>query len=249
MLYRILVSLVLFFIMGEVTGDSAHAVENSGMFSLNLPAGGSVTGRLMQILMLLTVLTLAPSLLIMITCFTRIVVVLAFMRSALGLQQSPPNVILISLALFLTFFVMQPSLEQMYNEAVLPLIEERIDEKQAFKNGVAPFHKFMRSQVRAQDLQLFTELAHLPALGEPEDIPLRILLPAFLITELRRAFEIGFLLFLPFLVIDLVVSSILMAMGMMMLPPVTIALPIKLIFFVLMDGWYMLCGSLVRSFH
>lgn len=216
--------------------------------SLDLGDGGTVTGQLVRLVLLITVLSLAPSILVMITSFTRIVVVLAFLRSALGLQQTPPNAVLISLALFVTGFVMAPTLEQAWREGMAPLIEEQIDELDAFERAVAPFRRFMLAQVRAKDLELFLDIGDMPELEGPEDTPLRALIPAFMISELRRAFEIGFLIYVPFLVIDMVIASILMSMGMMMLPPVLISLPFKLIFFVLVDGWYLVVGSLVESF-
>jgi len=213
------------------------------------PASGSATGRIIQLLLLLTVLSLAPAILITVTSFTRIIVVLSFLRNALGTQTTPPNFVLVSLALFLTGFVMAPTLQTAYNNGIAPLIAEKITEQQAFDATAAPLHDFMMHNVRDQDLQLFAGMAKVDtAVGSPKDVPLRILIPAFMISELRRAFEIGFLLFLPFLIIDLVVASILMSMGMMMLPPVTISLPFKLIFFVLVDGWYLVAGSLVQSF-
>jgi flagellar biosynthetic protein FliP len=217
--------------------------------TLDLGGGGSATGRIVQLLMLLTVLSLAPAILVTVTSFTRIIVVLSFLRNALGTQQTPPNFVLVSLALFLTGFVMAPTLQTAYDNGIAPLIAERITEQQAFERTAAPLHDFMLHNMRDQDLQLFAGMAKVDtAVGEPKDIPLRVVVPAFMISELRRAFEIGFLLFLPFLIIDLVIASILMSMGMMMLPPVTISLPFKLIFFVLVDGWYLVAGSLVQSF-
>jgi flagellar biosynthesis protein FliP len=216
--------------------------------TLDLGEGGSSTGRLVQLLVLLTVLSLAPAILVTVTSFTRIIVVLSFLRNALGTQQTPPNIVLVSLALFLTGFVMEPTLEASYQNGIAPLMENKITDEQAFDRGVAPLHDFMVDHVRSQDLQLFSDMAKLAPVATPKDIPLRVIVPAFMVSELRRAFEIGFLLFLPFLVIDLVVASILMSMGMMMLPPVTISLPFKLIFFVLVDGWYLVAGSLVQSF-
>jgi flagellar biosynthetic protein FliP len=216
--------------------------------TLDLGDAGSSTGRIVQMLVLLTVLSLAPAILVTVTSFTRIIVVLSFLRNALGIQQTPPNIVLISLALFLTGFVMAPTLEKSYNDGIAPLIAEKISETEAFTLAAAPLHAFMSAQVRKQDLQLFVGMAKLDPVAEAKDVPFRVLVPAFMISELRRAFEIGFLLFLPFLVIDLVVSSVLMSMGMMMLPPVTISLPFKLIFFVLVDGWYLVAGSLVQSF-
>jgi flagellar biosynthetic protein FliP len=209
---------------------------------------GESTGRIVQIIALITVLSLAPSILVMVTSFTRIVIVLSLLRSAIGLQQTPPNSVLVSLALFLTLFIMTPTLQAAWDTAVHPLIEEKITEEEAFKNVGKPFHVFMLSQVREQDLKLFMDLGKIPAVATLEDTPFRVLIPAFMISELKRAFEIGFLIFIPFIIIDMVVASILMSMGMMMLPPVMLSLPFKLIFFVLIDGWYLLSGSLVRSF-
>ena len=210
--------------------------------------GGSTTSRIIQLVALITVLSLAPSILVMMTSFTRIVVVLSFLRSALGIQQTPPNSVLISLALFLTLFIMMPTLELVYDEAIEPLIAEDIDELEALDKATSPVRDFMLGHVREQDLALFLDLSDSGPLAAPEDTPMRALIPAFMISELRRAFEIGFLLFLPFLIIDMVVASVLMSMGMMMLPPILIALPFKLIFFVLVDGWYLVAGSLVQSF-
>ena len=216
--------------------------------SIDLGEGGTLTGRLIQLIALITVLTLAPSILVVITSFTRIVVVLSLLRSAIGVQQTPPNTVMISLALFLTLFVMQPALEKSYTEGIVPLIEERIDEAEAFERASAPFREFMLRHAREKDLMLFMDLARAAPVATPAETPLRVLVPAFMVGELKRAFEIGFLLFIPFLVIDMVVASVLMSMGMMMLPPVMIALPFKLIFFVLVDGWNLVAGSLVKSF-
>jgi flagellar biosynthesis protein FliP len=217
--------------------------------SLDLADGGpSATGRIVQLLALLTVLSLAPSILVMVTSFTRIIVVLSFLRTALGIQQTPPNQVLISLALFLTFFVMTPTLEKAYDDGIRPLIEGRIDEMQAFERAAQPVRVFMSEHVREQELALFAEMAHLQAPPAGAEAPLRVLIPAFMVSELRRAFEIGFLIFVPFLIIDMVVASVLMSMGMMMLPPVVVALPFKIIFFVLVDGWSLVVASLVRSF-
>ena len=219
--------------------------------SLSLDLGGgeaSATGRIVQIIALLTILSIAPSILVMVTAFTRIIVVLSFLRNAMGVQQTPPNAVLISLALFLTGFIMAPTLEQSYRDGIAPLMENRINEEEAFKRSVAPVHKFMMTHVREQDLNLFLNVARSPPAATAEETPLRSLIPAFMISELRRAFEIGFLLFVPFLIIDLVVASVLMSMGMMMLPPVMISLPFKLIFFVLVDGWYLVAGSLIQSY-
>ena len=210
---------------------------------------GTVSGRIVQMLALLTVLSLAPSILIMMTSFTRIVVVLSFLRTAMGIQQTPPNTVMISLALFLTFFIMSPTLKAAYDNGITPLLNAEIDEIQAFDRTVAPFHDFMMKHVRETDLKLFVELSGEGPFETEAEIPLQVLIPAFMISELRRAFEIGFMLFLPFVIIDMVVASILMSMGMMMLPPVMISLPFKIIFFVLVDGWYLICGSLIQSFN
>jgi flagellar biosynthesis protein FliP len=211
--------------------------------------GGSSTGHIVQLLMLLTVLSLAPAILITVTSFTRIVVVLSFLRNALGTQTVPPSIVRVSLALFLTGFVMAPTLQSSYDNGIAPLMADKITEQQAFDRTAAPIHDFMMAHVREQDLDLFAGMAKVDTKAtDAKDVPLRVVVPAFMISELRRAFEIGFLLFLPFLIIDIVVASILMSMGMMMLPPVTISLPFKLIFFVLVDGWYLVAGSLVQSF-
>ena len=218
--------------------------------SFNLDLGGdSTTGRVVQLVLLLTVLSLAPSIIVMLTSFTRIVVVLALLRSALGTQQAPPNTVLVSLALFLTAFVMAPTLERAYQDGIAPLVAEQIDEAEAFERVMGPIREFMLANVREQDLVLFIDIAEAENVTTPEDAPLQALIPAFMISELRRAFEIGFLLFVPFIIIDMVVASVLMSMGMMMLPPVMISLPFKLVFFVLVDGWYLVAGSLVESFR
>ncbi len=201
-----------------------------------------------QIMLLLTVLSLAPAILVMMTSFTRIVVVLSFLRQALGTPQSPPNQVLISLALFLTFFVMSPVWQKINTEALQPYLEQRLTQADALEKGTAPLRAFMLRQVREKDLALFVEMSKMPLPNEPANVPTYVLIPAFMISELRTAFQIGFLIYLPFIVIDFVVASILMAMGMMMIPPMLIALPFKLILFVLADGWYLLVGSLVRSF-
>jgi flagellar biosynthetic protein FliP len=205
------------------------------------------TGRIVQLIALTTVLSLAPSILIMMTSFTRIVIVLSFLRTAIGIQQTPPNTVMISLALFLTFFIMTPTLSDAYRNGVQPLINEEISEMEAFEQTAEPFKRFMLRHVRSSDLELFMNISD-TRITEAMDTPLQVLIPAFMISELRRAFEIGFMLFLPFLIIDMVTASILMSMGMMMLPPIMISLPFKIIFFVMVDGWYLIAGSLVQSF-
>jgi flagellar biosynthetic protein FliP len=217
--------------------------------NINLGTGAGLTDRVVQLIGLMTVLSLAPSIVIMTTSFVRIVVVLSLLRTALGLQQSPPNAVIISLSLFLTAIVMGPTLERSYAEGVKPLLDHKMELPQAFDAAGAPLKQFMLTQVAPDDLGLFVRLSRIPKPAHAMDTPIRVVTPAFMISELKRAFEIGFLLFVPFLVIDLVVASILMSMGMMMLPPVTVSLPFKLIFFVLVDGWRLVCGSLVQSFH
>ena len=216
--------------------------------TLDFGQGGQATGRIVQLIALLTVITLAPSILVMMTSFVRIVIVLSLLRVALGTQGTPPNTVIISLALFMTFFIMQPTLQQVWDKGLAPLISESITEEQAFERSIEPIHAFMMRHVRDKDLNLFMQIANAPKVAQEKETPLRALIPAYMISELRRAFEIGFLLFVPFLIIDMVVASVLMSMGMMMLPPVMISLPFKLIFFVLVDGWYLVVGSLVKSF-
>jgi flagellar biosynthetic protein FliP len=221
--------------------------------SIDLGQGG-ITMRALQLVALITVLSLAPSILVMVTSFTRIVVVLSLLRTALGTQSAPPNAVIISLSLFLTAFVMAPTFTAAYQAGIAPLVAGQIQPQEAFTRAAGPFRTFMLAHVREKDLAMFVDLARgsgpnaRPAPAGPQDIALSTLIPAFMISELRRAFEIGFLLFVPFLVIDLVVASVLMSMGMMMLPPALVSLPFKLIFFVLVDGWSLVAGSLVRSY-
>ena len=216
--------------------------------SVNFGQGGGLTERVIQMIALLTVLSLAPSILVMMTSFTRIVVVLSLLRTALGTATAPPNAVIVSLALFLTAFVMGPALQSAYDTGIRPLVANEITAEQAFERGTVPLRAFMQKNVREKDLKLFVDMAKLPEPATPDDLSLRVLVPAFMISELKRAFEIGFLLFVPFLIIDLVVASVLMSMGMMMLPPVVVSLPFKLIFFVLVDGWSLVAGSLVQSY-
>ncbi len=215
--------------------------------TLDLGEGGGLSSRIVQLVLLMTVLSLAPSILIMMTSFIRIVVVLSLLRTAIGMQQSPPNPVIMSLALFLTAFVMAPTFTQAYNAGIAPLMKEEMPIEQALPAAAAPLKEFMLTQTREKDLALFFDLAKVKP-ETPESAPLHIVTPAFMISELRRAFEIGFMIFIPFLIIDMVISSILMAMGMLMLPPIVISLPFKLIFFVLIDGWRLVAGSLVQSF-
>lgn len=230
--------------------------EDAAAQSLNLrdliPSGqGSAGGRIIQFGALLSVLSVAPGILVTVTCFTRIIIALSFLRSGLGLPSTPSNIVLISLALFMTAFVMGPTFEKMWNDGMQPLIENKLDEREAYQKLIKPLREFMQGSVREKDLLLFEELAsrHGGARSADPALPdLRVLVPAFMVSELRRGFEIGFLILLPFLVVDLVVATLVMSMGMMMLPPTAISLPFKILFFVLIDGWNLLAGGLIRSF-
>jgi flagellar biosynthetic protein FliP len=227
-----------------------EAVAVGPSVSIDLGADGAKhTAVVIQILILLTVLSLAPALFIMVTSFTRIVIVLSFLRQALGTPTVPPNQVLLSLALFLTMFIMAPVGQAVYNNALQPLIAEQISYEDAWKKGIEPVRSFMLRQVREKDLELFIKLSHMPKPDRVDDVPTQAIIPAFILSELRIAFQIGFLIYIPFLIIDMVVASILMSMGMMLLPPVVISLPFKLILFVLADGWYLVVGSMLRSFQ
>jgi flagellar biosynthetic protein FliP len=238
-------ALLLTFALLLASAGSVTAQDISVNFGNN---GTGVTERVVQLVALITILSLAPAILVMVTSFTRIVVVLSLLRTAIGLQTAPPNAVVVSLALFLTAFVMGPAFQTAYDTAVKPVIAGEMQPQQAFEKAAEPFRAFMLKNVREKDLALFIDLSREAKPETPEATSLRILVPAFMISELRRAFEIGFLLFVPFLVIDLVIASVLMSMGMMMLPPVIVSLPFKLIFFVLVDGWSLVAGSLVQSF-
>jgi len=236
-------------LIATVTALAFPAVALAQAINVNLGTGAGLTERVVQLMGLLTVLSLAPSIVIMTTSFVRIVVVLSLLRTAIGLQQSPPNAVVISLSLFLTAIVMGPTLQRSYDEGVKPLFDQQMELPAAFDAAGAPLKTFMLQQVDRDDLALFIRLSKIPVPQKAQDTPIRVVTPAFMISELKRAFEIGFLLFIPFLVIDLVVASVLMSMGMMMLPPAVVSLPFKLIFFVLVDGWRLVCGSLVESFQ
>ena len=203
----------------------------------------------MKIVGLLTVLTLAPSILLMMTSFTRIIVIMGFVRQAIGTMTLPPNQVLIGLSMFLTMFIMGPILDKAYNEAYLPYTEKKISFEKALEKVQKPMRQFMLSETRQEDLAVFFNIAKIEKPNGPEDVPFRVLIPAFMISELKTAFQIGFMIYLPFLVIDMVISSILMAMGMMMLPPTVVSLPFKLVLFVLVDGWQLIVSSVVRSFQ
>ncbi|MBD9373858.1 flagellar type III secretion system pore protein FliP [Rhizobium sp. ARZ01] len=218
---------------------------------LNTPIDGSVASWIIRSFGLLTVLSVAPGILIMVTSFPRFVIAFAILRSGMGLSTTPSNMILVSLALFMTFYVMMPTFDRAWENGVEPLLANQIDETEAAKRVAEPFREFMTANTRDKDMDLFISLAEERGLTVVEDgkVDLRAVVPAFMISEIRRGFEIGFLVVLPFLVIDLIVATITMAMGMMMLPPTSISLPFKILFFVLIDGWNLLVGSLVRSFH
>lgn len=218
---------------------------------LQLNIAGAQSGDLaipLKILILLTLLTFIPAILMAMTSFVRIVVVLSLLRQALGTQQMPPNQVLIGLALFLTFFIMQPVGTQIHQQVIQPFLAEQINTETALQKALVPLRGFMLAQTREKDLQLFIQLGKYPRPATPDDVPIAALMPAFVISELKTGFEIGFLLYMPFLILDLVVSSILLSMGMMMLPPVLISLPFKIMLFVLVDGWNLIVGSLARSF-
>ena len=204
---------------------------------------------ILQILILLTVLSIAPALLLMLTSFTRLVVVFSILRHAIGTQQTPPNQVLISLALFLTMFIMAPTFQRVYEEALIPYFNKQIDEKELFERAVQPFKEFMFKNTREKDLALFVKLRNEERPKTPDDVSIFTLIPAFMISELKTAFQIGFLLYIPFLIIDVIVSSVLISMGILMLPPMMISLPIKLLLFVLVDGWNLLVVSLIKSFY
>ncbi len=216
--------------------------------TLDLGDKNSTTGRIVQLLILMTVLSLAPAIALMVTSFTRIVIVLSILRRALGTNTAPPNIVMTSLAIFMTAFIMGPVFQSAWDSGIKPMIDGKVTEQVAFERTMVPFHGFMMNHVRDKDLDLFMNLSKTEKVATPADTPLQVLIPAFMISELRRAFEIGFLIYIPFIIIDMVIASVLMSMGMMMLPPMMLALPFKLIFFVLVDGWYVLIGSLVQSF-
>jgi flagellar biosynthetic protein FliP len=237
---------------GNTTSDS-NVSGNIGPFQFNLDTGSEEGGLAptLQMMLVLTLISLAPSILIMVTSFTRIIIVLHFVRSALGTQTTPPNQILIGLALFLTFFIMNPVFSQINTEAVQPLSRGEITQEQAFKAGVAPIREFMLDQLdgRPNDLRLFMDIAEIDTVENLDEIPTTVIIPAFIVSELRTAFIIGFVIYIPFIIIDMVVASTLMSMGMMMLPPTTISMPFKILLFILADGWGLIIGEVVKTFY
>ncbi|SFR01003.1 MULTISPECIES: flagellar type III secretion system pore protein FliP [unclassified Enterobacter] len=220
-----------------------------GLISQPMAGGGQSWSLPVQTLVFITSLTFLPAILLMMTSFTRIIIVFGLLRNALGTPSAPPNQVLLGLALFLTFFIMSPVIDKIYTEAYQPFSESKISVDVALEKGAQPLKEFMMRQTREADLALFARLANTPPLAGPEAVPMRILLPAYVTSELKTAFQIGFTIFIPFLIIDLVIASVLMALGMMMVPPATIALPFKLMLFVLVDGWQLLVGSLAQSFY
>lgn len=249
---RLVLSLLLMILFCWLCSGTGQALAQEGP-SLTLNMGGTTgpkqVSTVLQIMILLTVLSMAPAILLMTTSFIRIVVVLSFLRQAMGTQQMPPNQIIIGLAMFLTFFIMSPVLSQINEKALQPYLQEQIDEQQALKLAVTPLREFMFSQVREKDLQLMTEISGKKVLKTKEEVSTLTLVPAFMLSELKRAFQIGFMIFVPFLVIDMITASVLMTMGMLMLPPIIISLPFKVLLFVLVDGWNLIVGSLMQGFY
>jgi flagellar biosynthetic protein FliP len=223
------------------------AAQNESL-EIRLNGDGKLTTPI-RILILMTVLTVIPAILVSITSFTRLIIVMHFIRQALGTQTMPPNQVLIGLSLFLTFFIMQPVFERVNQQALEPLLNGSINEMQALDNASGPMRQFMVRYTRENDLALFTKIAGLPRPNTPEDVTMRVLIPSFMISELKTAFTIGFVIYIPFLVIDMVVASILLSMGMIQLPPIMISVPFKLLLFVMVDGWNLIIGSLVKSFY
>ncbi len=249
----LLVTAVLIFPVLVLAGATV-AAEPFSLPNVNLTLSGGTTEpekiqSLIQLVILLTILTLAPAILLMVTSFTRVVIVLSLVRNAMGTQQMPPNQVIVGLALFLTFFIMSPVISRVNTEALKPYYEEQISGETAMTRAVVPVKEFMLRQVREKDLALFIKISGNGRPATPDDVSLSSLVPAFVISELKTAFQIGFMIYLPFLILDMVVASVLLSMGMMMLPPIMVSLPFKLLLFVLVDGWHLIVGSLVKSFH
>ena len=234
----------------DATLEVADDDDDDDDLTIGISAGdGSDMASVLQILLVLTVIALAPSILIMLTSFTRIIIVMHFTRSALGTQSAPPNQILVGLSLFLTFFIMAPTFTEVYNDAIKPLSQNEISTEEALDIGLEPIREFMFEQTNTQDIKMFLEIADIDTVKEYEDVPTHVLIPSFIVSELRTAFIIGFLIYIPFIIIDMVVSSTLMSMGMMMLPPTTISMPFKILLFVMADGWNLIIGNLVKTFY
>jgi flagellar biosynthetic protein FliP len=243
---RFLLSFAIFMAMPALA-----VAQQSPADILNLPIDGSAAAWIIRTFGLLTVLSVAPGILVMVTSFPRFVIAFSILRSGMGLSTAPSNIVLVSMAMFMTFYVMSPTFDRAWNDGVQPLLANQINEAQAVQRIAEPFRTFMNANTRDKDLSLFVDIARErgQSVGTPQAIDYRVLIPAFMLSEIRRGFEIGFLIVLPFLVIDMIVAAITMAMGMMMLPPTSISLPFKILFFVLIDGWNLLVGSLVRSFN
>ncbi|APG23769.1 MAG: flagellar type III secretion system pore protein FliP [Syntrophotalea acetylenica] len=240
-----LLTALLLSLAGAALADPLPAIS----IGIGQAGGQPPPSTLMQILLIMTVLSVAPAILLMTTAFVRLAIVLSFLRQAMGTQQMPPNQIIIGLALFLTFFIMAPVFNQINAQAVQPYLAQKIDQKQALNLAVGPMRRFMFAQTSEKELELLMEISGHPDPANQQEVPTLTLIPAFMLSELKRAFQIGFMVYIPFLVIDMIVASVLMSMGMMMLPPVIISLPFKLLLFVLVDGWTLIVGSLVQSFH
>ncbi len=244
---------VLGLLVGGVLPAAALAQTAAAQPALTVSVGGAGgpqgVDTALKIVLLMTVLSLAPALLLLLTSFTRIVIVLGFLRQAIGTQQAPNNQIIIGLALFLTFVIMSPTITEVNQVALQPFLADQIDQQEALNRASGPFREFMLAQTREKDIALFLELTERDAPETPEQLPMMVVIPSFVISELRTAFQMGFVLFIPFLIIDMIVASVLMSMGMMMLPPVLISLPFKILLFVLVDGWWLICKSLVAAFH
>ena len=242
----ILLTVILLAVLGNTASSQTLPKISIGVEESEDAKDLSVT---LQILLLLTILTLAPAIIIMLTSFVRIVVIFSFLRHAIGTHQMPPNQILVGLAIILTAFIMAPTITQINEKALQPYLQDEITQKEAYDSGIKPLREFMLKQVREKDLALFVSLSGVPKPEKPEDIPTYLIIPGFVISELRVAFQISFVLFIPFLIIDMVVASVLMSMGMLMLPPIMVSLPFKILLFVLVDGWYMIIKSVVTSFN
>lgn len=245
---------IILALLALIAPELASAAQPFSLPNVNLTLSGGTTepekvSSLIQLVMLLTILSLAPAILLMVTSFTRIVIVLSLIRHALGTQQMPPNQVIVGLSLFLTFFIMSPVINRVNTEALKPYYAEQISGETAMAKAIVPVKEFMLKQVREKDLALFIKIAKEPRPAKPEDVSLTTLIPAFAISELKTAFQIGFMIYLPFLILDMVVASVLLSMGMMMLPPIMMSMPFKLLLFVLVDGWNLIVGSLVQSFH
>ncbi len=244
-----LVLMMLSFVFSSTSAFAANAAGSQMSFTLSNASGTNDVASAMKIFIFMTLLSIGPALLLTMTSFTRIIIVLSFLRQAIGVQQSPPNQVLVGLSLFLTFFIMSPVIKTIYNDSFTPFMEGKIDQEAALKIGAEPLKKFMFAQTRKTDLELLINISKTEVPENLESLSMAVLIPAFILSELKTAFQIGFLIYLPFVLIDLVISMVLLVMGMMVLPPVVISMPFKLMLFVLVDGWDLIVGSLMRSFR